>query len=50
MIATASADRSIKLWNRDTQECITKLIGHEVYEYEGMIHDIERCLGLLFFM
>ena len=39
MIATASADRSIKLWNRDTQECITKLIGHEVYEFEGKIDD-----------
>lgn len=30
ILATASADRSIKLWNKDTHENIGKLIGHEV--------------------
>lgn len=29
MLATTSADRSIKLWDLDTME-VTKLIGHEV--------------------
>ena len=30
ILATASADRSIKLWNLETLEPITRLIGHEV--------------------
>lgn len=29
ILATASADRSIKLWNTSTFENIAKLIGHE---------------------
>lgn len=30
ILATASADRSIKLWNKETHENVGKLIGHEV--------------------
>ena len=37
ILATASADRSIKLWNTTTFENITKLIGHEVGTNAG--HD-----------
>lgn len=30
ILATSSADRSIKLWNMNTFDNISKLIGHEV--------------------
>ncbi|KAK8822429.1 hypothetical protein WA577_005592, partial [Blastocystis sp. JDR] len=34
ILATASADRSIKLWNTSTFENIAKLIGHEKYVWD----------------